>query len=131
MVEITSDHIDTLEKLSNLLSKESVININGDIILESNSHKKDVQKLRSTPGANSWKTAVKKRDKVCQCCGTSTEQLQVHHVMPLSVYPDFATDVNNGIVLCQKCHTQYHKEWKDSEGPATLTKFLREHGRFL
>ena len=130
MVEINDSHLDTLERLSKLLNNQSTITVNGDIIIEKQANKKDVQKIRTTPGANSWKQKVKQRDKVCQCCGTSNH-LEVHHVNPLSVYPSLATDVNNGMVLWQTCHRDYHNQWKDSEGPATLVKFLREHGRFL
>lgn len=131
MVEITEDHLNILKEVRDLVSKQDIV-INGDIIIEDNAGdtKKSVQKLRNTPGANSWKNKVKQRDKVCQCCGAS-DHLEVHHVFPLSVYPAFATDITNGIVLCQTCHRDYHKEWRGSEGSATLVKFIKEHGRFL
>lgn len=132
MVDLNEEHLDTLERLSKLLNNQSTITINGDMIIEDNKGqvKKDTQKLRNTPGVNSWKQKVKQRDKVCQCCG-STERLEVHHVSPLSVYPTLGTDVHNGMVLCQTCHRDYHKQWEGSEGPATLVKFLRENGNFL
>ena len=132
MVDLNEEHLDTLERLSKLLNNQSTITINGDMIIEDNKGqvKKDTQKLRNTPGANSWKQKVKQRDKVCQCCG-STERLEVHHVSPLSVYPTLGTDIHNGMVLCQTCHRDYHKQWEGSEGPATLVKFLRENGNFL
>lgn len=132
MVTFEEEHIDMLERLKKIVNESTGITINGDVIIEDNDKrtKKNTQKLRSTPGMNSWKNKVKNRDKVCQCCGTS-EHLEVHHVNPLSVYPDLGTDVHNGMVLCQTCHHQYHKEWQDSEGPATLVKFLRENGRYF
>ena len=136
MVELNEEHIDVLKELSNLIGNHhSDVVINGDIIIEDSGSsttttKKNTQKLRNTPGANSWKNKVKQRDKVCQCCGTD-KHLEVHHVMPLSVYPSLGTDIHNGMVLCQTCHRDYHQQWKDSEGAATLTKFLRENGRFL
>ena len=133
MVDFNDEHLDTIERLGKLLNNGGTnITINGDIVIEDNQGKtkKDTQKLRSTPGANSWKQKVKQRDKVCQCCGTS-DHLEVHHVYPLSEYPMLNTDVHNGMVLCQTCHRDYHKQWQGSEGPATLVKFLRENGRFL
>lgn len=133
MADISDDHIDILTKIKNLVGDSSHnITINGDIIIEDHksSSKSKTQQLRNTPGANSWKQNVKKRDKVCQCCGTS-EHLEVHHVNPLSVYPSLGTDIHNGMVLCQTCHRDYHNQWKGSEGPATLVKFLRENGQYL
>ena len=129
MVEFEEEHIETLERIKNIIGHSDII-INGDIVVESKAKKKNTQKIRNTPGVNSWKHKVKERDKVCQCCGSSG-QLEVHHVMPLAEYPMLASDIHNGIVLCQECHRDYHKEWEGSEGAATLTKFLREHGRFL
>lgn len=132
MVSFDEEHLDTLERLKKIVSESSGIVVNGDIIIEDKGGniKKDVQKIRNTPGMSSWKHKVKERDKVCQCCGGS-DHLEVHHVNPLAIYPDLGTDINNGMVLCQTCHRDYHKEWQDSEGPATLTKFLREHGRYI
>lgn len=132
MVEFEEDHIEMLERIKKIVSHSDII-VNGDIILsgkKAETKKKNTQKIRNTPGVNSWKHKVKERDKVCQCCG-SNGQLEVHHVMPLAEYPMLASDIHNGIVLCQECHRDYHKEWEGSEGAATLTKFLREHGRFL
>lgn len=132
MVEFNDDHLDTLEKLSKLLNNNSDIVINGDIVIDNSTakNKQKTQTLRNTPGMNSWKQKVKQNDKVCQCCGTHSH-LEVHHVMPLSVYPTLGTDVHNGMVLCQTCHNKYHEQWKGSEGAATLTKFLKENGKYL
>ena len=133
MTDISEEHIDILEKIKNLVSDNSnSIIINGDVIIEDNQGqtKKKTQQLRNTPGFNSWKQKVKQRDKVCQCCGTSSH-LEVHHVSPLSEYPQLGTDMHNGMVLCQICHRDYHDQWKGSEGPATLVRFLRENGQYL
>lgn len=133
MTDINEEHIDILEKIKKLVSDSShSITINGDIIIDNNNAnvKRKTQQLRNTPGANSWKQKVKARDKVCQCCGT-TSHLEVHHVSPLAQYPQLGTDIHNGMVLCQTCHRDYHEQWKGSEGPATLVRFLREHGQYL
>ena len=130
MVNFEEGHVEMLERIKNIIGHSDIV-INGDIVIEGKGEtKKSTQKIRSTPGVNSWKHKVKERDKVCQCCG-SNGQLEVHHVMPLSEYPMLASDIHNGMVLCQECHRDYHKQWEGSEGAATLTKFLRENGRFL
>ena len=133
MTDINEEHINILEKIKNLVSDSShSIIINGDIIIEDNQGKtkKKTQELRNTPGMNSWKQKVKQNDQVCQCCGTHNH-LEVHHVMPLSLYPELGTDVHNGMVLCQTCHNKYHEQWKGSEGAGTLTRFLRQNGKYL
>jgi len=58
-----------------------------------------------------YKEIVRRRDKVCQYCGTKGgkgNKLTVHHIKPrcqggLSV-PE------NCILLCTKCHRELHKE---------------------
>lgn len=132
MVDFEEEHIETLERIKNIIGHSDIV-INGDIIIEDKGEtkkKKNTQKIRNTPGVNSWKNKVKQRDKVCQCCGTD-KHLEVHHVMPLAQYPMLATDIHNGMVLCQTCHRDYHKDWQGSEGAGTLTRFLRENGRYL
>lgn len=51
----------------------------------------------------------------CEKCGNiEIEQLVTHHEFPMSIYPDFAYDLNNGIILCgnnsiNKCHSKIHR----------------------
>lgn len=45
-------------------------------------------------------------EPVCQACGTSND-LNVHHIKPYHLYPQFELDSNNLITLCMsenKCH---------------------------
>lgn len=44
---------------------------------------------------------------ICEKCG-STEDIQVHHIIPLSL--DGTNDTSNLISLCYKCHKEEHKE---------------------
>ena len=101
-LEIDKEDLEYLKEIKALIGT-SDITINGDVIIGKRTEKKDTKKLRNTTGVNSWKQKVKQRDKVCQCCGSSAH-LEVHHVNPLSVYPNLGTDINNGMVLCQICH---------------------------
>ena len=72
---------------------------------------------------------VKKRDKVCQNCGDSKTQLEVHHIFPLAKYPELGTNELNGILLCQKCHHDYHEKYKGSEGAENFSKYLKDGNR--
>ena len=43
----------------------------------------------------------------CEVCGAKggiLKPLDVHHVVPVSVAPDMATDTNNLITVCRNCH---------------------------
>lgn len=39
----------------------------------------------------------------CQWCG-STNGLEIHHVWPQHLYPEYAHDTNRMVVLCRRCH---------------------------
>lgn len=56
-----------------------------------------------------WVKKVKKRDKVCQICG-SDKNLVVHHISHWADDPINRINVNNGILLCAKCHSLQHPD---------------------
>lgn len=58
----------------------------------------------------SWAREVKKRDKVCQICGTS-KNLEAHHKWDKSSFPFLAFATFNGVALCKKHHKGFHK-WR-------------------
>jgi hypothetical protein len=61
-----------------------------------------------------WRSEVFSRQKIenlrndnfCEICH-KTENLVGHHELPQKLYPEFALDPDNGIVLCSKCHNKY------------------------
>ena len=55
-----------------------------------------------TKAENLWKLAILKRDKKCQRCG-SRDCLQAHHIISRRHSKTFF-DLDNGILLCRKCH---------------------------
>lgn len=62
------------------------------------------QKMYKTLEAKKWFKEIYKRDgKQCKNCGYN-KNLQVHHILPVRDYPLLILDINNGIVLCKKCH---------------------------
>ena len=53
-----------------------------------------------------WKREVKQRDgDACRVC-RETINLHAHHIRPRSKYPEFATQLDNGITLCGNCHAR-------------------------
>ena len=54
-----------------------------------------------------WSKAIRKRDVVCQVCGTS-KTLQAHHIIHRSKNPKLSFILNNGITLCRNCHYEAH-----------------------
>jgi hypothetical protein len=57
-----------------------------------------------------WSNAVKARDgNRCQrphC--TAVDNLHAHHIVPVSMDPDLANDLDNGLTLCPEHHAEAH-----------------------
>ena len=63
-----------------------------------------MQAIRRSPEYRRWKREVRQRDGgACRVCGVHLN-LHIHHIKPLEKYPDFATDIDNGITLCGNHH---------------------------
>lgn len=63
---------------------------------------------RKRPGHFTWRSAVLRRDgRACQRCG-ATNKLHAHHIKPWATYPELRYVVENGITLCQACHSAEH-----------------------
>jgi endogenous inhibitor of DNA gyrase (YacG/DUF329 family) len=66
---------------------------------------------------STWKEEVYHRQRIenntdinfCEKCQV-TENLQVHHIYPIKLYPEYALDPDNGIVFCEDCHYKYGHE---------------------
>ncbi|WP_428323643.1 HNH endonuclease [Nitrosopumilus sp.] len=56
----------------------------------------------------SWANSIKKLDNnMCKNCD-SKENLNAHHIKPKKDFPELSLDLNNGITLCEKCHSEIH-----------------------
>lgn len=60
-------------------------------------------------GYKSWRKAIyKKYNYRCQKCCKQGKRLHAHHFYSYKKYPDLATDIHNGICLCDECHREFH-----------------------
>ena len=62
---------------------------------------------RNDPRVRTWKQIVLSKGK-CEICG-SKENLEAHHFIKWSECPLGRIDVNNGMCLCHRCHTNEHQ----------------------
>lgn len=62
---------------------------------------------RDDKRVSEWKRKVLEPG-ACAFCG-STKQLEAHHVIAWAEWPQGRVDVNNGLCLCHKCHTEEHR----------------------
>lgn len=103
------------------------ITVYGDVYITNSDNVK--KNIRNNPKLTAAKKKVKSRDKVCQVCGNigTNGHLEVHHIMPLSKYPELACDENNMITMCQQHHRKYHELYDKSESAETFAKFIRDY----
>ena len=53
----------------------------------------------------------------CDACGISLpkEQLELHHILPVSRFPELKLSIRNGVMLCRHCHNEIHiNPWLNS-----------------
>ena len=66
------------------------------------------------PGMATWANRVKERDEyICQHCNYDglPEEMDAHHIVPKSKFPQYAYDLDNGQTLCKECHMYVHKHY--------------------
>lgn len=82
---------------------------------------------RSVPAYYEWRFQVFLRDGfACKACN-STEQLNAHHKKSWAKYPKARFDINNGITLCQECHTYgLHVKYGHDVSEEQLNQFLAD-----
>lgn len=68
-------------------------------------HTDNIDRRGNSATANWRKSVLKLRGSQCYVCGT-TENLEVHHIIPWAKAPELRYDVNNGLVLCKAHHRQ-------------------------
>lgn len=86
------------------------------------------QKERSSEEAQAWRKKVFTRDLYhCRLCNKAGE-LHAHHIVSWSVAPELRFDVNNGMTLCEDCHTKIHVYFREvlNNNESKLEKSERE-----
>ena len=55
-----------------------------------------------------WSRSIKKLDNyMCKNC-SSKKNLNAHHIMPKIDFPELSLNLDNGITLCEDCHSEMH-----------------------
>ena len=82
--------------------------------------------LRTSSQYSDWRTKVFKRDGYkCQACFSKSNKLNAHHIESFSNNKDGRMDISNGVTLCYKCHSDFHKEFgRASATKEDLTNFM-------
>lgn len=67
----------------------------------------------NTPRFSKWRTKVFERDKyTCQQCGDNRgHNLRAHHIYSWDLHKKMRYLSDNGICLCEKCHSDFHKKY--------------------
>lgn len=124
------EHLDNDYKENN----SDVININDIHINIYNNNSKETESVEQGIKINQmrlkqWSKKIRERGHyICAKCGKIDEDhCQAHHIYSKSNYPQLACDEGNGIVLCQKCHSDYHKRFTgETVNPYTFIGWLNE-----
>jgi len=89
---------------------QGIILYGGKRIASPNSKQKLKANDHSHGGSNTmnFRERVLERDGYrCQLCGVTEDRcfyLFVHHIKPISKFPELKYDINNCITLCESCH---------------------------
>jgi hypothetical protein len=78
-----------------------------------------------------------RQEGVCPHCGQefALEDMELHHVLPLSRFPELGQSIRNSIVLCRRCHKEVHcNPWLNiqmmEEKAKEMNIDLKEHYQF-
>lgn len=74
---------------------------------------KDRIRERSYPEYRNWRVSVYSRDNyTCVSCKDAKGgNLIAHHIFSYAKNPTLRTDIDNGVTLCTKCHSDFHSRF--------------------
>lgn len=83
-------------------------------------------KIRNSAKYDLWRTSVFQRDNwTCQKYGTRGGVIQAHHILSFHDNPDLRFDLNNGITLSKRAHSEFHNKYgRGNNTPEQLAEFL-------
>ena len=98
------------EKYRENMSGENHPNYNPDLTDENRNYS------RTVSGYNKWKQQVKElAHHTCDCCGyvgyENDGYMRSHHLNDYHSNKELATDINNGVCLCNHCHKEFHIDY--------------------
>lgn len=81
----------------------------------------------SDVGHQNWRKTVLARDgHRCVRCG-SGDRLHAHHIFPYNQYVELREDVDNGVTLCDSCHSKFHAAYGVYAEDNELEEFMAEY----
>ena len=109
---------ETKQKIKETMRKRFV-----PLTIEEMDRREDLRKIRSSLEYQKWKEAVLIRDGfMCIKCGEdSVSKLTVDHIKSLNWFPQLATEISNGRVLCSLCHLKEKTHGSGSKIPIAIT----------
>lgn len=81
---------------------------------------------RNTREYRIWRVHVIRRDKVCQVC-TDRQGRHAHHLNHATYFIDQRFLPENGITLCERCHSHFHNDYKNSTREKCTEKDMSEY----
>jgi 5-methylcytosine-specific restriction endonuclease McrA len=77
--------------------------------IKNNKRKKKPQDRNSFDDLFYWAREVRMAyDYHCVICNRATK-LSAHHIFSKSKFPELKFNLNNGILMCRKCHMELHR----------------------
>ena len=84
------------------------------------------KKGRRCRGYKKWIRKVRERDNdTCQICGEIEGILCAHHIEAYKPNKELRTVVSNGILMCEKDHKKFHKEYGNNCNREQLNEFVK------
>jgi hypothetical protein len=82
--------------------------------------------IRHSPEFKDWRKKVfEKYNFTCQKCKVIGKKIIPHHINNFADFIELRFEVNNGIVLCEKCHYTFHGKYgRVKNTPEQLKEFL-------
>lgn len=79
-----------------------------------------------------WRKKVYQRDNyTCKICNQHGGRLAAHHIYSWNTHKKLRYTISNGITLCQKCHKNFHKIYKNGNNTRKqLNKFIHDVQKF-